>query len=244
MRFPLLGSVLIGPLVLVSSGEVLNPSSKSRARSLSFLQRHREVLNPLSALAESAAQNSPTPAGISPLDMWAIHDLLLIGHKGPLIQDDKGRDSVQSAANSLSNMLHDIHPVAACRDAVGNAADLASKAQASWSCLGLTKDNFTGAFTSEKSKFADAANTAPKFDHMLGACAGSQWPRACSYWASMHAMGVRADVQQKANEYFQDILRIISGGALYCIGCTSHWRLLNKYLLPKDLQDPEDLVAY
>jgi hypothetical protein len=60
----------------------------------------------------------------------------------------------------------------------------------------------------------------------------------------MHAMGIRADMLQKAPELLQAITQIISGGALFCFGCTSHWRILNQHLLPVDLSDPTDLVAY
>lgn len=235
-------------------GDQDSDGSPRTTESMSLVQLKRAVatesrfLNQKShrhARKVAKAHSSPTPAGISPLDLWAIHDLLLLGHKGPLIQDNVGRPLVQAAAESLGGLLSDIHPIPQCRVAVAAAATLSAKAKATWSCLGLSKANFTGAFVSEKkSHFVDAANTMPNFDKDLGACAGSKWPRGCSYWASMHAMGVRADAFQKAGVYFQAILRIISGGALYCFGCTSHWRVLNKYLLPPELRSYTDLTPY
>lgn len=188
---------------------------------------------------------SSTPVGISALDLWAIHDLLLIGHRGPLLQGSPAATStVQEAANSLAGMLDKIHPIPACREAIAKVDSLADKAESSWTCLGLSKNNFTGPFTSNDSNFYDAANTKPTFDSKLGVCAGSKWPRACSYWAAMHAMGVRADMGSTPKQYLQAIVRIISGGALYCFGCTSHWRLLNKHLLPAELQDGANLISY
>lgn len=186
---------------------------------------------------------SKDPQGITPLDVWAIHDMLLLGYKAPLVQDNTEKLAVQQGADSLSKLLDKIHPVAACRDAIGKADTFEGKAEASWSCLGLTETNFTGPITSANGKY-DAANTVPNFDSMLGACAGSKWPRACSYWSAFHTMGVRADAMHKAHEFFDAILRIIAGGALYCFGCTSHWRLLNRFLLPPELQNEANLIAF
>lgn len=224
-----------------------------------FLHRHKLEITGLaesydtaertsSKMWRTSSKASPTPAGISPLDLWGIHDLLLIGFKGPLITTgDSSVSLVQEGATALAGMLADIHPVEVCRTelaALGPQATLSQKADTSWSCLGLSTANFTGAFTETEQRFSDVANTEPYFDGVMGACHGSMWPRACSYWSSIHSMGLRADMQLKSNDYFQAILRIISGGALYCFGCTSHWRFLNANLLPVGLKDDTDLVAY
>jgi len=194
--------------------------------------------------AKHKHQQSPTPGGISQLDLWAIHDLLLLGHSAPLIQesDTAGLKIVQDSAISLGDMLGTIHPVAACRESIGQEQTLPGKALASWACLGLGAKNFSGPYTASKKAFQDTANTEPKFDKALGACAGSKWPRACSYWASMHAIGVLADVEQKAPEFFQAVLHLMSGGALDCFGCTSHFRFLNEKLLAPELRDHNDLT--
>lgn len=239
-----------------STGEFRKAPRPSRHQHAGFLlrqrlrtavprQHDRHALLQMHANIRKAAVGPPIPGGISVMDLWAIHDLLLIGNKAPLLEaDDAGRPTITAAVNSLAGMLDKIHPVATCRTAVAKATSLQGKADASWSCLGLSAKNFTGPFTSEKSHFIETANTEPNFGNMLGACAGSNWPRACSYWSSIHSMGVLADLEGKATEYFQAILHIISGGALYCYGCTSHWRFLNKYLLPKDLQPHDKLIAY
>lgn len=207
-----------------------------------FLKKHEQK----SLVSETRQSSISTPGDIAPLDLWAIHDLLVIGHKGPLIEENVGRSQVEAAANALGGLLQYVHPVPACRKALADSADAAlfKKAEASWSCLGLSAANFSGAMTSESTGFYAAANTEPKFNELLSACKGSKWPRACSYWSAFHAMGVRADAMNKAREYFDAILRIISGGALYCFGCTSHWRILNEYLLPAELRDSNGLVSY
>lgn len=213
----------------------------------SFLQRSATI-NQYFAIVSQDASVSPTPKGVSPLDLWAIHDLLLVGHRAPLLQEPGARPAdgtatVQAAASSLAGMLHEIHPIPACRKAVGDAESLIDKAEATWTCLGLSAKNFSGAATSESSQ-PEPDNTEPNFHEMLGACAGSKWPRGCSYWASMHAMGVRADMGQRSADFLNAMLRIISGGALYCFGCTSHFILLNKYLLPPELRNVDKFRQY
>lgn len=212
----------------------------------SFLQRSAALNREVAVKIEDISA-PPTPTGISPLDLWAIHDLLLVGHSAPLLQEPgatpgEGTPVVQAAVASFAGMLHHIHPVPACRAAVGNASTIAGKAEASWTCLGLTVKNFSGAIKQEAGQF-EPDNTEPNFN-LLGACSGSKWPRACSYWASMHAMGLRADMLQKGDEFFHSMLRIIAGGALYCFGCTSHFVILNRWLLPAELQNPDKIRQY
>jgi len=248
-------------LTIVGSLFALVLSSDHQNEATSLLQRsqkleiHHNV--DLAATQGSRSINAgdacpACPAGISPLDLWGIHDLLMIGHKGPLLENGNvvpkpaAKLLVETAAESLAGMLHKIHPVASCRQAIALADSLQSKAEASWTCLGLNAQNFSGPFRSEQDHFANVANTQPLFEAQLGACKGSQWPRACSYWTSMHAMGVRADMEgaQKAKDYFRDLSHIIAGGALYCFGCTSHFRFLNHHMLPTELQKETNLLFY
>jgi hypothetical protein len=154
---------------------------------------------------------------------------------------------VQQGAVALANMLDKIHPVPACRKQLaelGPNAALMYKAKATWSCLGLSASDFDGPITQESDHFADTANTDPNFDEKLGACKGSNWPRGCSYWTSMHTMALKADAENLSHEFMSAVLRIISGGALYCFGCTSHWRFLNTNLLPPGLKDESNMVQY
>jgi len=191
------------------------------------------------------AGDTSTPLSIVPLDLWAIRDLLLLGKATPLLPDTSpGKPVVLAAAKSLAAMLPQIHPVPACRTAVGSAESLEEKAAAAWSCLGLSKENFTQPYDPAKGKNQNAANTVVNFDAQLGACSGSRWPRACSYWSSFHAMGLLADQQSNGADYLQAISSIIAGGALYCGGCTEHWRFLNQNLLPSQLHDVGDLLPF
>jgi len=46
------------------------------------------------------------------------------------------------------------------------------------------------------------------------------WLRACSYWSAFHALAIRADAKGGIfpNQLLGSIVRIISGGALFCGG--------------------------
>jgi hypothetical protein len=150
---------------------------------------------------------------------------------------------VETAADNFGTLLCDLHPVPACRDAVCKADSLVEKAEASWSCLGLAAENFTEAYTDDSQSDADVDRTTPLFMDKLGVCKDSQWQRACSYWISMHALAVRADLLQKGKELFKTMVHIIAGGPLYCSGCTTHFRLLNKNMLPDNVTS-DGIVQY
>merc|ERR1719375_1346228 len=140
---------------------------------------------------EMSPGDESTPSNIAPLDLHAIRDLLLLGKAPPLLlPESPAYPVVKAAAQSLADMLPEIHPVPSCRVALGNAGSLEARAAVAWSCLGLNKDNFTSPYDPKKGKNQIAGNTGTKFDDKLGACSGSLWPRACSFWASFHAMGV------------------------------------------------------
>lgn len=216
------------------------PSSNSK---LDFIESSPELQ------FESQAKDSSTPRSISKYDLWAIHDLLLLGKASPLLANTSaGKAKVEAAANNLAAMLPHIHPVPECRAAIRDAGSLEEKAAACWTCLGLSEHNFTNPYLPNKTQFQDAANTEVNFNadqnHKLGACRGSSWPRACSFWSSFHAMGVLADAQGTGDQLMKAISPIIAGGALYCGGCTLHWRYLNKHMLPTELHDVGDLLPY
>lgn len=199
--------------------------------------------------SEAQAGGSSTPSRISKHDLWAIRDLLLLGKASPLLPNTSaGKAKVEAAATNLAAMLPRIHPVAECRTAVRDAVSLEDKAAACWKCLDLSPQNFTSPYLPHKNGFQNAANTQVNFDadqnHLLGACRESKWPRACSYWSSFHAMGVLADVHGIGDQLMKAISPIIAGGALYCGGCTLHWRYLNKHMLPAELHDVGDLLPY
>lgn len=208
-------------------------------------------------LQKQDAQLSPatrvTAAGIMPADLWAIHDIAMIGHygvmlKGPHMDENKSQalDLAQSAATTFAGLLPLIHPVAECRTALAavEPASLEGIANTSWTCLGLSAANFTDPFTSETVHYDEslpAAFTSPKFQ--LGACNGSVWPRACSFWVSFHTMAVRADLHGKGKQFFNAILQILAGGPLFCVGCTNHARLLAQPILPIELLNESSFVG-
>lgn len=68
----------------------------------------------------------------------------------------------------------------------------------------------------------------------------THWNRACSYWASLHAMAFRADVIaqetprvgiQARFSLLKTLAPMIAGGALLCEGCTRHYILVWKDFL-------------
>lgn len=156
---------------------------------------------------------------------------------------------MRNSARSLANLLDQLHPVAACREAIGQAPSIQDKATASWTCLGLSPENFSSPFLDDSvdyDKALEADNTKPTFTN--GVCGGSSWPRACSYWVSLHAMGVRADALNLGTEFFQAIANIFAGGTLFCVGCTQHFILLNGPALSPGFSnlvaDTDKLVAH
>mmetsp|Transcript_81604 Transcript_81604/g.141802 ORF Transcript_81604/g.141802 Transcript_81604/m.141802 type:complete len:300 (+) Transcript_81604:55-954(+) len=197
-----------------------------------------------------------TPAEIVPADLWAIHDLVLLGYYGVMLKGEKdGMNNskallvAQSAAENLSVMLPVVHPVAKCRTALSAVTalvkpNLSEIAETSWTCLGLSKENFTGPFTSLSAPFGqsiESAHTAPKYKE--GACKDSLWPRGCSFWASFHTMGLLADVRGIGKQFFNTILQILASGPLFCVGCTKHVRLLAKPILPADILDEDSFAG-
>lgn len=194
-----------------------------------------------------------TPADIKPADLWGIHDLLLLGHYGVMLKgphilksqaSSEGLRQSRLAVKEFAKMLPSIHPVAKCRIMLKkvNPSNLVKFANTSWTCLGLDASYLKNPFTKLDNDYDDASlsmNTMPKYQLQtkLGACRYSKWPRACSFWSSIHTMGVRADLLGKGTEYFKTILSIVAGGPLFCEGCTRHLRLLNGAVLPPKLLD-------
>lgn len=81
-----------------------------------------------------------------------------------------------------------------------------------------------------------------KLSHHLGACKpdSPEDLRACSYWSAFHALALRADILgaipenrnlNLPNRLFGSIVRIVAGGALFCGGCTVHFRMFFAPLL-------------
>lgn len=243
------------------SGAASNFLGGRRARTLSEEPQERlENASGTSGLVWSKHAKSDAANVLPPNvanDLWAIHDLVAIGHSAVFMRPDSaGKKEVQDAAISLARLLPKLHPEAACRTAIeqelkGAAgksdAYLAAKvAEVSWSCLPskLSTTSFDSSFvvddspsndTKEWNLALEAKMPHPNADVALRDCAGSAWPRACSYWVSLHRMAFAADAQGLSKEYVNSIVPVLAGGALLCHGCTSHFRLLLAPLLSEAL---------
>jgi len=184
------------------------------------------------------------PGNIQPNDLWAIHDMLLLGYHAVFMKPDTaGSKEVQRASIELANMLPELHPVEACRKQIETAISgqnesmqVLRAAEASWSCLPakFTETSFTSAFVglheSREAYKAAKRTRMPHLepdDHVLGACKDSRWPRTCSYWSSMHLLSYRADRKGKGQQFLAAIVPLIAGGMTLCQGCTMHFRVLN-----------------
>jgi len=183
-------------------------------------------------------------------DLWAIHDLLLVGYAAPFMrQGTKGQRDVQDAAVELAQMLPLLHPHPPCRERIevalaagyGRRAGLIAAAETSWGCLpaSFSSRSFIHPFLPEAIdnpwKAYVAGNPLLKDPHLLSACRGSGWPRACSFWVSLHAMAYQADALNIGSRFMRITVAILGGGALQCGGCTIHFQLLHKFVLAPGL---------
>jgi len=212
----------------------------NRNEEILFLQKQSN--KGLVLLKKSSADTGP--GNIQPNDLWAIHDMLLVGYHAVFMKPDTaGFKEVQRASVELAKMLPELHPVEACRKQIETAISgqdenmqVLHAAEASWSCLPakFTEKNFTSAFVglheSHEAKEAARHTKMPQLqpdDHVLGACKDSKWPRTCSYWSSMHLLSYRADRKGKGQQFLAAIVPLIAGGMTLCQGCTMHFRVLN-----------------
>jgi len=187
------------------------------------------------------------PANANANDLWAIHDLVLLGYRAPFMKPGSaGLQEVQASAVALADMLPRLHPYAPCRTQIGQALAgvppgqqrVVRAAEAAWQCLPAqyTPASFDVAFTADgldvRPGLAGEARDPKVLDpSVLGACAGTHWHRTCSYWVSMHAMAYRADALQLGQQFLHNVLTVLAGGATMCGGCTLHMRELHQPVL-------------
>mmetsp|Transcript_55163 Transcript_55163/g.131454 ORF Transcript_55163/g.131454 Transcript_55163/m.131454 type:complete len:303 (-) Transcript_55163:622-1530(-) len=194
-----------------------------------------------------------------PNDLWAIHDLLLVGDTAVFMKDaSAGKTQVKEAALDLAGLLPALHPFAPCRaqlaKVLGTSAGqvvqdrpgqekLLEAAKVSLKCLPgkFSPKDFKSFFTEEAMKDAalayDDRMPEPLKVNSLGVCAASGWPRTCSYWVALHAMGYRADMLGLSQKLMGAVVPIMAGGATMCGGCTLHFRALTAPLVPKVVRD-------
>lgn len=194
-------------------------------------------------IGEAGGQGMPHPN-----DLWGVHDLLLIGWQAVMLQDEALVLQAKGAVLDVARHLPALHPHADCRTRFAQIAgcsagevappigeaELRSMANASWACLpgAFTVDDFSISFGIEAQ-----GNPAlrPERSNQLGACSGSRWPRACSYWIAFHAMAARADMlldSQTKADWLVALSVVIRSGVTMCIGCTAHFQLLMQPMLP------------
>jgi len=197
------------------------------------------------------------PADITPNDLWAIHDLLLVGYDGYFMKKDSpGHAEAQEAAAELARLLPHLHPHLPCREMLTTAMAryppvprgpseayllpqpaIVEAAEAAWRCLpaAFTVASFTASFSLaalQDDQQAQQAKDPNLRDHsVLGACLLSKWPRTCSYWASIHGMALRADALGLGAPFLRAIVPILASGATMCGGCTLHFRALHRPVL-------------
>lgn len=182
------------------------------------------------------------PSGIVANDLWGIRDLLLVGYAAVFMVDgSSGKAEVRQHVSDFALMLPHLHPHEPCRLALGEALaraergreEVFSAASAAWSCLPaqFTADFFKYPFDADavddSERAYDGRMPTIRDPSLLGVCRGSQWPRACSYWVSMHLLAYRADALGMGESFLRAITAILAGGATMCGGCTLHFRALN-----------------
>jgi len=204
-------------------------------------------------LASANETTNIRPSGTVPNDFWALHDLLLIGYSAVFMrQDSDGQKEVRQHAVDLARLLPQLHPHEPCRQMLTEALNGCTEdqetvviaAEVSWNCLPgkFTASSFSSAFKAKAiERFESAFEGAimakmPKLrerkaSEALGVCRGSQWPRACSYWTSLHSMALRADALGLSRNLLRATLPVLAGGATLCNGCTLHLKALNKPVL-------------
>lgn len=212
-----------------------------------------------------ASARGNEPSGIVPNDLWAIHDLVLLGYYGVMLKGEHMAKNTsdalliaQAAASKISAMLPSIHPVAKCREDLAKvaaetagsanpASSMERVAETTWTCLGLSATDFVSPFVSLSAPWGQALQDMHSEPNstlvQLGDCNGSGWPRACSLWASIHSLALRADTLGLGREFFNATVQVLSGGPLFCVGCTRHVRLLAKPIVPSALLDADSFVG-
>lgn len=226
-------------LVALISGSA-DPQQSSRA---TYTRNLRAKPYALGATNETV---NIKPSGTVPNDLWALHDLLLIGYSGVFMRDgSSGKEQVRQHAVDLARLLPQLHPHEPCRQKLTEALSGCTEdketvviaAEMSWTCLPgkFTASSFSKAYTAKDIDSLTGAIIAkmPTLlePEALGVCRGSQWPRACSYWASLHSMALRADALGLGRNLLRAIMPVLAGGATLCNGCTLHLKALHKPVL-------------
>lgn len=188
-------------------------------------------------------------------DLWAIHDMLLVGYGAVfMIPQSGGYWDVQDSSVEFASILKDLHPFEACRTMIGlelkkdydKKTKVIAVANATWSCLpaNFNRTFFEQPFVPEYLDENRAGIYAGRFPtvrkpymDLLGSCSDSPWPRTCSYWTALHLMAYRADALMLSNRFLRIMTSLIAGGITMCGGCTLHFRVLLARLLSKNLEE-------
>ncbi|KAH8046989.1 hypothetical protein JL722_13326 [Aureococcus anophagefferens] len=182
-------------------------------------------------------------------DLHGIHDLLTAGAAGVFLLDGD-RAVVVEAAERLAKLLPQIHPLAECRAAIGDAVCArratgtgptaaspprsprrrarpgpASPAPSTRRPSTASSPSRPGASATSPTRSSRGGRRS-RTRASLGACRPSSWDRACSFWVSLHALAARADAKGLQDAFLDSTTKLLAGGATQCAACTNHFRLL------------------
>jgi len=208
----------------------------------SYVLSHRHLRTAVTNFANHAGPYSENEKKAN--DLWALHDLLLIGYHGIFItQHSPAKREVQDHATSLAKLLPRVHPLKQCRNMIAQVVGKSEKpnisavAEAAWACLpaNFSAVDFDNVFLKETDA-VQAKMPHPKKPEILGTCKGSGWPRTCSYWVALHLMAFRADALQLGAEFLHAVVPLLASGVLVCNGCTNHLMALHKPVLSESMR--------
>lgn len=186
---------------------------------------------------KKTSSSSDSLLTITPNDLHAIHDLILVGYAAVFMRvQTVGVGEVHQAVHNLTRALPTLHPYQNCRallaqEAMSPAAtplaEVAASSGIAWSCLpaAFTENDFTRPFTPaavtnpQLAKQARNPGVKVTASAKLGACAASHWPRTCSYWSSIHSMALRAELLRVSGSAFLSMMvTVVASGATQCRG--------------------------
>jgi len=184
------------------------------------------------------SHTTATRAGLNYNDVYALHDLLLVGWSAVFMRNcSSGQTSVRDAVHQVTQLLPSLHPSASCRASLAAQAlppssshldAVAWTARECWSCLPahFTADDFSAVFdvaAVQDQKLQVAAKNPQIVSESkkaaLGTCQASTWARTCSYWTSLHAMAARGEaLGLDGTMLLQAMITTMAGGATQCRG--------------------------
>jgi len=176
--------------------------------------------------------SNPAPL-IQPNDLYALHDLLLVGYAAVFVKvDSAATQQVQDMAVDLTALLPVVHPWAPCRAAftqlepLADPADtIARAARVAWDCLPheFKSTDFSATFDRQcitdvaLAKSAKNPKVLPAARSSLSTCEASKWDRTCSYWSVIHSTALWAESSSQPL-VLKLLIVLLWSGATQCSG--------------------------